>query len=237
MTSNLISKINNDIRHSAWFDDLDDDTYSRLVSGSASLLYRDGQTLLFSGQACDALSISVSGCVHLYFISEDGHEVIFAELGAGDVLGDVELTLGCTHFANAVAAGETRVMVVRRSAFSEITRMPQMSAFLMKTFARKLRKTMAFAEGMALHTLQTRLARLLVDLARLHGRSTAEGLLIDRAISQEKMGQLINASRPRVNAQLQAWKGDGVLGMRRGRLIILDYRSLKIMSREGATDN
>lgn len=51
------------------------------------------------------------------------------------------------------------------------------------------------------------------------------------------MGQLINASRPRVNAQLQAWKGDGVLGMRRGRLIILDYRSLKIMSREGATDN
>ena len=78
---------------------------------------------------------------------------------------------------------------------------------------------------------------VLTNMARLHGRSTAEGLLIDRAISQEKMGQLINASRPRVNAQLQAWKGDGVLGMRRGRLIILDYRSLKIMSREGATDN
>ena len=42
MTSSLTSTISSDIRHSAWFDDLDDETFSRLVAGSASRLYREG---------------------------------------------------------------------------------------------------------------------------------------------------------------------------------------------------
>jgi CRP-like cAMP-binding protein len=88
-----------------------------------------------------------------------------------------------------------------------------------------------FAEGMALYPLETRLARLLLNLGASHGRSTSDGILIEKPISQSRMGQLINASRPRINAQLQAWKSERLIGVRQHRIVIFNKRSLQIISR------
>lgn len=189
--------------------------------------YDEGQMLFQTGDPCRSVSVVLSGTVCLYFQSEDGHEVIFHELCPGEMIGEIELALGSAHSTSGVASETTRVLEIDKAAFSRLSRQPQVAEFFFRSCARKLRDAMKFAEGIALHPIETRLARLLIDLAENHGRPSGQGILIEKALSQNRMGQLINASRPRVNAQLQIWKSNRIIELQRNRILIRDPEHLR----------
>ncbi|CAN7245807.1 Crp/Fnr family transcriptional regulator [Neorhizobium sp. LjRoot104] len=224
-------KISDEMRKIELFSAADESVISSFARRININTYRDRQSLFFNGDSCDTLYIILSGGISLYFISEEGNEVIFSELQPGDAVGEIEFALNYRHSSNAVICGATRLLEIDRKTFNELSTIPQVSSYLMRTIARKLHRTMMFAEGMALYPLETRLARLLLDLGAAHGRSTSDGILIEKPISQSRMAQLINASRPRINAQLQAWKSERLIGMRQHRIIIFNERSLQIISR------
>lgn len=236
MRATANQKIRDEIRNTEIFRDIDDVVISRFLGGIGVKTYRDGHILFFAGDVCSNLYVVLSGTVCLNFISEEGNEVIFAELQPGDVMGEIELTLNYRHSSNAVISGTTRLLEIDRRIFREISQLPEISSFLLKSFARKLHSTMMFAEGMALYPLETRLARLLINMGTVHGRNVGDGILIEKPISQSRMGQLINASRPRINAQLQAWKTERLIGMQQNRIVIIDKRSLEIISRHSAPE-
>ncbi len=223
--------ISDAIRKMELFGAADDAVISMLAKKVNINTYRDRQTLFLSGDPCDTLYIILSGGIYLYFISEEGNEVIFSELQAGDAVGEIEFALNYRHSSNAVICGATRLLEIDRKTFNALSAIPQVSSYLMRTIARKLHRTIMFAEGMALYPLEIRLARLLLNLGASHGRSTNDGILIEKPISQSRMGQLINASRPRINAQLQAWKSERLIGVRQHRIVIFNKRSLQIISR------
>ncbi|MCQ1833662.1 Crp/Fnr family transcriptional regulator [Neorhizobium galegae] len=231
MKTTKIQKISDEIRKIELFSAADDAVISSLANRINIITHKDRQTLFLSGDPCDTLYIILSGGIYLYFISEEGNEVIFSELQAGDAVGEIEFALNYRHSSNAVICGMTRLLEIDRKTFNELSTIPQVSSYLIRTIARKLHRTIMFAEGMALYPLETRLARLLLNLGASHGRSTSDGILIEKSISQSRMGQLINASRPRINAQLQAWKSERLIGVRQHRIIIFNKRSLQIISR------
>jgi CRP-like cAMP-binding protein len=224
-------KIIEEIRNVEVFRHIDPAIFALLIRKSHVSSYRDGHALFFSGDECRHLQIVISGGIQLHFASQEGTEVIFSEMQPGDVLGEVEMTLDCRHSFNAVVCGKTRLLEIDRKTFRELSNVPQISSFLIRTVARKLHQATAFAEGMALYPLETRLARLLLSLGAAHGRSVQDGILIEKTISQSRMGQLINASRPRINAQLQAWKSEQLIGISQHRIVIMNKRSLEIISR------
>ncbi|MCQ1850215.1 Crp/Fnr family transcriptional regulator [Neorhizobium galegae] len=221
----------NEIRKMELFRAADDAVISMFAKKVNINTYNDQQTLFLSGDPCDTLYIILSGGIYLYFISEEGNEVIFSDLQPGDAVGEIEFALNYRHSSNAAICGTTRLLEIDRKTFNELSAIPQVSSYLMRTIARKLHRTIMFAEGMALYPLETRLARLLLNLGASHGRSTSDGILIEKPISQSRMGQLINASRPRINAQLQAWKSERLIGVRQHRIVIFNKRSLQIISR------
>ncbi|CDZ47922.1 Crp/Fnr family transcriptional regulator [Neorhizobium galegae] len=221
----------NEIRKMELFSAADDAVISMFAKKVNINTYNDQQTLFLSGDPCDTLYIILSGGIYLYFISEEGNEVIFSDLQPGDAVGEIEFALNYRHSSNAAICGTTRLLEIDRKTFNELSAIPQVSSYLMRTIARKLHRTIMFAEGMALYPLETRLARLLLNLGASHGRSTSDGILIEKPISQSRMGQLINASRPRINAQLQAWKSERLIGVRQHRIVIFNKRSLQIISR------
>lgn len=220
-----------EIRKMELFSAADDAVISTFAKKTNINVYKDQQTLFLSGDSCDTLYIILSGGIYLYFISEEGNEVIFSDLQPGDAVGEIEFALNYRHSSNAAICGTTRLLEIDRKTFNELSAIPQVSSYLMRTIARKLHRTIMFAEGMALYPLETRLARLLLNLGASHGRSTSDGILIEKSISQSRMGQLINASRPRINAQLQAWKSERLIGVRQHRIVIFNKRSLQIISR------
>ena len=91
----------------------------------------------------------------------------------------------------------------------------------------RLRKTMDFAESVALYNVEARLARLLVYFASRHGAETKKGILIDRRLPQGQLGMMINAARPNVNIQLQAWRRAGIVDNSGGRILITDMDEIR----------
>jgi CRP/FNR family cyclic AMP-dependent transcriptional regulator len=52
-------------------------------------------------------------------------------------------------------------------------------------------------------------------------------------ISQEQLGIYVGAARESVNRQLQQWRQQGILEIRRGRILLLNANRLRAEAREG----
>ncbi|SMD06843.1 Crp/Fnr family transcriptional regulator [Rhizobium sp. RU36D] len=214
---------------------IDEAALAGLETACRSQTYQPGQVIFQAGDTCRSVAVVLSGTVGLYFHSESGQEVIIQELRAGDIMGEIEVVLGMPRTTSAVASEVTRLLEIDRHAFSRLLRQPEISEFILRSCARKLLSALGFAEGVALYPIETRLARLLIDLAEVHGKPYGTGILIDKVVSQNRMGQLINASRPRVNAQLQMWKARRIIDLERNRILIHDPEHLRRRSRRIST--
>ncbi len=189
--------------------------------------YAGGQIVFQQGDDCTSLFIVVQGSVELSFCSRDGREVIVAEARAGDIVGEVELVLGIGRLTNALASEGTQVLVLGRATFQTLLRNQAFALATIQAISTQWCRLAHFAESMSLHSMERRLAGLLVELCRTHGKPVQNGVMIDRAISQSRIGQMINASRPKINGRLQSWKDSNVISFNRNRIVVLNRKALE----------
>jgi CRP/FNR family transcriptional regulator, cyclic AMP receptor protein len=190
-----------------------------------------GQPVFQQGEQLETAVLLMSGSVAMRLSSEEGKEVIVRELGPGDMFGEVELITGEPTLCEAVALTRTRALRVRRALFNRLLDDPGFSRKLLVRVCGQVREIMVFAETMSLHTLETRLARLLIRLSDRDGRDVGDGILIDRPISQSVIGQMINASRPKINLQMRRWHCAEFIRVQGSHITILDPDALNALSR------
>ena len=215
-----------------FFKNFDEDCLNYVARHMRVRTYAQGQVIFQQGDPCSSFYILLTGCVNVYFCSEEGREVIVSELQAGDVIGEVELLSNCSRLTNGIAAQTTRLLALDKSAFEYLLAVPAFSGAFAAAISRRLHQVITFAEGLSIFSLETRLARLLVSMSLTYGKYVSDGILIDRTISQTRIGQLINASRPKINAQLQAWQYENLIRVRKNQITILDRQSLQNLSRQ-----
>jgi CRP/FNR family cyclic AMP-dependent transcriptional regulator len=185
--------------------------------------YADGETIFLRGDPGDSVMIVVSGRVGLRLTSAQGREILLGILTEGEMFGEISLLDGKGRSADAVAQGECRLWILDgRDMRQMLHRSPEACLQLMELLTARLRGTSEQLESVALLNLPARLARLLLTLGEVHGfrgrgRSAAA---LPRALSQSDLGQLIGASRSKVNLQLGRWVDEGIL-RREGRTLVL----------------
>lgn len=216
--------------HEKFLDMLDSQTRRDILENTHEHIYAPKNIIFQQDDICDRVTIIISGNITLSIFSEDGKEIIIAEKSAGDILSAAEMILGCHHLANGITTNSSRVVTLARPAFSALMERPGFANTVLTTLSRSMRETLRFAESLAIHSLETRLARLLISLEHNHGRLVGDGILIDRVVSQGRLGQMINASRPKINAQLRAWQSRDLIRLRDGRIVILDPETLRRVS-------
>ncbi len=197
--------------------------------------------ILRRGDASPGAMIIVSGRVRIASTSEDGREVTLGMLGPGDVLGEMSLLDGEEVSADASALEDCVLLMIERGRFLRMLRSDSdLCLRLMAVLCRRLRRSNAALEDMALLDLPTRLGRLLLRLAHDYGspvaRSPVAGIprnggigtatRIEVRLSQKDLSTIVGGSREKVNKQLRQWEQDGVLGKDAGRLTILRPEAL-----------
>lgn len=212
------------------FRGLDPAQISDVVRAAREGCYDAGQVIFQQGEPCDRLLIVLEGTANVSFSSEDGKEVIICELQKGDIIGEMELLSKRKRLTNCVASSRIRLLVLGKRIFERLLASPAFSRALLNTISRRLQQSLVFAEGVSLHSLETRLARLLVSMSETYGRRVIDGVMIDRTLSQSFIGQMVNASRPRINVQLQSWKNGKLIRLSDNRITILDERALRSIS-------
>lgn len=223
-------KLLSDLLSVELFRELDSVQITDIARAARENFYDAGQVIFQQGEPCEKLLIVLEGTANVSFSSEDGKEVIICELQKGDIIGEMELLSKRKRLTNCVASSRIRMLVLGRRIFERLLGSPAFSRALLNTICRRLQQSLVFAEGVSLHTLETRLARLLVSMSETYGRRVIDGVMIDRTLSQSFIGQMVNASRPRINVQLQSWKNGKLIRLTDNRITILDEQALRSIS-------
>lgn len=174
--------------------------------------FEQGQMLFSRGDDGDQLILVGEGRIRLAVTTEDGRELSVRHAIQGDLLGEIAVLDGGERSADAVAITPVVAFGLRRAPFQQlIARYPELSAGIIAFLCKRLRQTTDQLEGIALYSIEVRLARFL--LVALGGRKGAPGkrVPLDMAFSQGELAQLLGASRPKVNAALGSLEQAGAI--------------------------
>jgi CRP/FNR family transcriptional regulator, cyclic AMP receptor protein len=177
-----------------------------------------GATLFAKGDPGTELFAVVRGRVKITVPSSDGREAIITLLHRGEIFGEIALLDGQPRTADAVAMTDCDLMVVARRDFRRfVDGEPNAATNLIALLCARLRTADARIEEAALLNLPARLARLLVELIEDDGAAHNKKL----AITQQKISEMLGASRESVNKHLQAWARRNVIALKRGLIVVL----------------
>ncbi len=190
----------------------------------------DAHEMMFArGEAGDRLFILVSGEVRLSIVSEDGRELSVRIVGSGEILGELSALDGQTRSADAVAMKPVVALALARSDLLRLmSTIPQLLERIVALLCGRLRTTTDQLEAVALHSVEERLARLiLADIAASGGDPNRSRVM---KLTQGELAQLIAASRPKVNAALASIEGTGAVRRRQGQIQV-DLAILRKLAR------
>jgi CRP/FNR family cyclic AMP-dependent transcriptional regulator len=161
--------------------------------------------LIFSrGDPGDDVYVVVDGQVRLSVLTADGRELALAHAKPGDVFGEIAALDGGERTAGATAITHVEALLLSRAAILQMVEQnPHVARAAIEFLSARLRDTDQRLEGMALHRVEVRLARLLLSALRLEepaGRRSNVPLTL--RMSQSEVALLIGASRPKVNGAL-----------------------------------
>jgi len=184
--------------------------------------------LFHKGDEGGEIYVVASGKLKALTTSIEGDDVVFSILGPGEVFGEVAL-LGPTRRTASVSALEdcTLVVIDRRDFMSYVKSDPDIAAKLLSVLAMRLKRVSELVEDTQFLNLPLRLAKKLLSLGRVYGKSIPDGILIDLKLSQGEWGDLVGATRESVNKQMRQWIDAKIIQMDKGYVVILNAVELE----------
>jgi CRP-like cAMP-binding protein len=193
--------------------------------------YRNGQMIFRKGEEGASMMIILNGKVRVTATAEDGREIILNTLEPGGVLGELALLDGQCRSADATAIGTSSLLFLMRSEFMPLLRQDaEMAIQLLSVLCEKLRNTSDTLENVGLLPVPSRLARLILKLARAKDPKPPAGMEIQLSLSQREMGNLVGTSRESVNKTLSQWQSQGLVRLQQSRLTLLKPGEMSLIS-------
>ena len=192
--------------------------------------YRPNETIMQKGELGSSMMIVVEGHVKICSAFWDGREVVFNIMDRGDVFGEIALLDGKERTADAIAMGPTVLFVLeRRDVLSLIHRTPENGVRLLSVLCDRIRHTSEQVEDMLFLDHRTRLAKVLLWLAKRYGHDDRDRVTIEMALTQRELGTLVGVRREAMNRQLATWRDDGLIELNDRMITILDLPAFTAM--------
>ena len=143
----------------------------------------------------------------------EGRELSFTHASEGHIFGEIATLDGGSRTADATAVGRVRALTLSHAALHRlIATTPGVAEGIIKFLCGRLREADQQLENVALHSIEVRLARYLLSVAR--GKDPAGKVAqvkVDLAMSQGELALLLGATRPKVNAALASLEASGAI--------------------------
>jgi CRP/FNR family cyclic AMP-dependent transcriptional regulator len=188
--------------------------------------FSPGARMCVEGEPATNVFVIVEGWVKVLSVTSDGHQIILALRGQGDIVGELAGDADGYRTATVQAIEDVRSLVVPYAAFTRfLDANPGADRAYRHVVTQRWYEAAAMLSRRSTTTGAQRLAGLLLDLARHHGSSTEHGIDIVMPLSQEELASLVGASRATLTRALSNWRSRG--------LIRTGYRHMTIAGMEG----
>ena len=192
--------------------------------------YRRGVHIIVQGDHSDTVSIVLNGRVKVTLDTPEGHEIVLAVLGAGDLLGEFEAVddQPGPRTAGNVALEPVECLVITGDEFRQfLDSHPRVALVMLRAVLHRLRAAdRRRIESGSLDTVH-RLARFLLELAERDNPADSTPLDLDITLTQHELASLIASSRDSVVRALAALRSRGLISTARRTITIVDFDGLR----------
>jgi CRP-like cAMP-binding protein len=191
--------------------------------------YAARQIVVQQTDPSDELFVIVEGRLKVVSAGADGRDTALAIMGPGEVIGEVPLLDGSPRSATVAALEPCELLVIRREPFLKLLESsPRIAIELLRVLAMRLRRLTERSEDIAFLRVGERLAKRIVGLAGEYGEKTKDGSTrITVKLSQQEIGELVNATRESANKHIKAWEDEGLVSQESGHIVIRDLDALR----------
>lgn len=199
------------------------------LAAIAGRLNRPAGTLVqLEGDSAEVMYIVVQGRVKVARIGLGGREQVMNVIGPGGHFNTVPMFDGGTCPANVEALTEVSLLALPRDGLlAAIDRHPGIALALLREFTGRLRHLVNLVDDLALHTVQGRLAGLLLEQAEAAERGEAPP-----ALTQAEMAARLGTVREMIGRSLKTFEALGLLRLERGTITLLDRAGLAAQREE-----
>lgn len=206
------------------FANVEDAELERISSLLIERSYGRDATIVTRDEPGDAMFVISKGRTKVSIQGDGGREVILNILKVGDFFGEMSLLDDLPRSANVIACEESKVLVLKRDQFAEhMRKSPTTALNIMAELSRRLRRADEIISNLALLDVYSRVAHILIDLAKRDGEEVEEGILIRERPTQQDIASMIGTSRETVSRVLSEFQRRGFVEMR-GREILLSRK-------------
>jgi CRP/FNR family cyclic AMP-dependent transcriptional regulator len=187
-----------------------------------------GTHFITAEQPGEVVYVLLEGTVKIYVSRADGREVILAFLGPGDTVGEMSLVDSAGRSANVVTTEPSRLLWMDRASFQSCLRsMAPLANNLVRLLSQRLRFANEQIQALCTLDVPGRVARQILALADRYGRVPAGAVRpatgaaaapggevrIQLRLTQSDLGEVVGASRERVNQAIVEFKQLGYIAV------------------------
>jgi len=181
-------------------------------------VFAAGETIRHPDEAPQTVYRIEKGVVRPFFTSPTGDDALFADLVAGDYVGELTAIDGNNLDISYEAVTETSVVVLRRSQFLDSLRCSPGFAF---EFTRQLCDRLRVLNRLHIeHRVLPMKARLCAELLRLCRGAAGGEIVISPSPTHAELARRVASQRETVTKQLNQLAKEGVL-LRSGRKLVI----------------
>ena len=211
------------------------DVLLRLAEAASLSSHRSGTPLLFGGQRCDAITISVEGSVIAGVSSPGGRRLIFKFDDAAYAYGLSPLVDGLPPPHDVVADGPVTVIRIPYVAIrAELARLPALWESIAVEVNRRGLGLNRQVQQFVFDAPLVRAAALLLGMLAKSGKDGDHGPAdIGLRLSQERLAELLGTSRQWATALVRELSNAGIVEWRYGGATVLDIQALRSLASSG----
>ncbi|MHA1555144.1 MAG: Crp/Fnr family transcriptional regulator [Alphaproteobacteria bacterium] len=211
------------------FNGLEESELRRLAAISRQVNLAEGAVLFQQGDESDGLYVVTSGILRIFLTAEDGREATVNLSEEGDVIGEMALLDGLPRSAGAAALNRATLVFIPRAPFLDLLdESSRVGRQIILTLCERLRAANNKVDEAMFHDLRYRLLMLLRQLAVMDGQVGEDMSVVDLALTQGTLAQMLGASREAVNKQLRALAREGRIAVDGHRIQIARHAKVRV---------
>ena len=204
-----------------YFAGLDAATLHTLVGLATWHEYAPGAVIFLEGDSSTGLYSVHSGWVKVVKFSLDGREQVLRYFGPGEVFNEIGIFLARPNPATAIALERSVLWQLHRTALQPVfAARPDLLLQVMANMADRIVYLAGMVADLSLHTVEVRLARLLLDAA-------PDGALVRQSwLTQSELAARLGTAPDVLNRALRTLADAGLIQFDRRQITILDRPGL-----------
>lgn len=220
--NNTTSPVIEALSKTSYFQGLGAGTLQAIVQSAIDRRYRADEAIFLEGDPCTGLYVVQDGWLKSVKVSPAGREQVVRYIGPGETFNEVSVLAGTPNQVTVVALEAAMVWLIRRDTLLRLLETDRrLARAVTQNLAGRVLHLMSLIEDLSLRTVESRLARLLLEEA------TGAALYRHQWATQAEMAGRLGTVPDVLNRALRKLADEGLIQVDRHQIQILDRTELE----------